>query len=114
MKNKVKSLTENKVCSMIMFSQFLSFFFFLTLFFGCPRHMEFSDQGSDLSCSFNLFHMCDLPDSLNPLCWVLNLAPCPAETAQIPLHHSGNSRFLQLFLHIDTPFCLYGRMAIYD
>lgn len=44
----------------------LSIFFF---FLATLWHIEFSTQGSDLSCSCKLQHSCSNARSFNPLCW---------------------------------------------
>ena len=65
----------------VFFCFFVLFCFFV--FPCCPCYMEFSGQGSDLSCSWDLCHSCINVGSFNPLCrarnqtFILMLQRCP-------------------------------------
>ena len=77
-----------------LYSFFLFFFFFLSIF-GCPGTCG---QGSDPGRTCNLCCSCSSAGSFNPQCQAgeSNLCPGAAEMLLILLCHSRNSHFILL------------------
>ena len=79
---------------------FLFFSFFFSVLFATLCHMEFLDQGSNLSLNCVLSHSCSNAESLTHRTVLgLNLCPSVPKTLLIQLCHSGNSSnfFLSFF-----------------
>ena len=87
---------------------FLMFFFYSFSFFGHPQHMEFPGQGSDPSCSCNLYHSCGSAGSFNcagprikPVSWCCTDAANPF-VPQWELH------YVILFFSFYAAPAMYG------
>ena len=60
---------EDRVDGWRVKSTFYIYIYIFFSFLATPRHIEFPDQRSDLSCSCNLCHSCGNTRSFNPLRW---------------------------------------------
>ena len=89
-------LTSSPLAATTPLSMQLQFLFFFSFFFSVLLatlwHMEFLDQGSNLSLSCVLSHSCSNAESLTHRTVLgLNLCPSVPKTLLIQLCHSGNS-----------------------
>ena len=68
-------------------------------FLATLKHMEFLDQGSDLSHSCDLYHRCGNTRFFNPLCWVGDRTWCCRDAASlvVPQQDLSNQHFNKPF-----------------
>ena len=85
--------------SLLRFHVASSYSFFFFSFLATPWHTELPGQGSVLSCSCNLYHICGNSRSFNPQCRVGDKTRIlgVAELLPIPLCHRD-------FLHVASLF----------